>query len=89
MEDKRIAEICSDLDDMKRQLSRCAMAGFASGLFCCSVPLYMPISVLGRVLFWTAGIVGIIAAVFVSTCSEKCIRTMTKVMRYYTETTKL
>ena len=89
MEDKRVADICSELDGLKRQLSRCALAGGAAGLFCCAYPLFAPLSASGRLLFWTVGVVAILAAVFVSTSAERCIRIMTKVMRYYTETTKI
>ncbi len=89
MEDKRIVDIVSSLDIMKRRLSRSAMVGGGIGLFCCIYPFFGQQSSPVKIIFWTLGIAAISAAIFVFNSSEKCIRLMTKVMRYYTETTKI
>lgn len=87
MEDKRIAEICSDLDDLKRRLDRLFYIIIAVGLVCLGFVLSK--SGGGRTILFCTGVILEIAAVFISICAEKSLSVLKKVMRYYTETTKL
>ena len=89
MEDKRIVDIVSSLDIMKRRLSRSAMVGGGIGLFCCIYPFFGQQSSPVKILFWTLGIAAFFAAGLVLNSANRCIHLMTKVMRYYTETTKI
>jgi len=82
----RIAEICSDLDDIKKTLEKPAWIGAVIAISLVSYACNGDLSMLGRCLFFFAGCVLLIASVFVSIYADKCIEVMTKVMRYYNET---
>ena len=88
MEDKRITKICSDLDSVARSITTffyifIALAVVITG--CASVWL----TGLKRIVMMSAGVVLVIASFWLSCRSNDCVRIMTQVMRYYTETTKL
>ena len=85
-EDARIAEICSNLDDVCRTLKKPAWTGAIIAFGIAAYAAGGKVSPLGRFLFFSAGCALLLASWFVASCSERCIHIMTKVMRYYTET---
>ena len=88
MEDKRITKICSDLDFVARSITTFFYIFIALAVvIVCIASAWL--SGLRMWILLLVGIILVIASFWLSCRSNDCVQIMAKVMRYYTETTKL
>lgn len=88
MEDKRIAEICSRLERIDRFIGKVFYVNLALAIVISS---YATVRMHGTtlLLFEAISLVLGVGAFWMEAVASDCVQIMSKVMRYYTETTKL